>query len=141
LGDDGAVVTTLMSAVIPLVSVLLGGALTYWLNVRARRRNRVEDLFDDAIAAVAVADASKSYLRSVAKPAALSDNEYQSLLGSIAHNAIEAHMQRAAEAREAIAKVIQYEPKVQPFYADAEAITSRADEIIKLLTEARKRQS
>jgi hypothetical protein len=60
---------------------------------------------------------------------------------TIAHNAIEAHMQRAAEAREAIAKVIQYEPKVQPFYADAEAITSRADEIIKLLTEARKRQS
>ena len=134
-------VTTLTSAAIPLVSVLLGGALTYWLNVRARRRSRIEDLFDDAIAAVAVADASKSYLRSVEKPAALSDNEYRSLLASIARNAVEVHMQRAAEAREAIAKIIQYEPKVRPFYKDAEAITSRADEIIRLLTEARKRQS
>lgn len=123
-----------MSALVPLASVLLGGALTYWLNVRARRRSRVEDLFNEAIAAVAVADASKSYLRQVAKPAVLSDGEYQSLLSSIARSAVEVHIQRAAEAREVVAKVIQYEPKVRPFYADAEAITSSADEIITVLT-------
>jgi hypothetical protein len=103
------VTTTLTSAIVPLVFVLLGGGLTYWLNVRTRRRSRVEDLFDEAIAAVAVADASKNYLRRVAKPAELSESDYRSLLSNIARTAVEVHIQRAAEARETIAKVVQYE--------------------------------
>ncbi len=133
--------TVLTTAVLPLVSVLLGGALTYWLNVRGRRRSFIEDLFNAAIAAVAVADASKSYLRRVGKPPELSNDDYRMLLSNIARSAVEVHIQRAAEAREALAKVLQYEPRVQPFYADAEAITSRADDVIALLTEARKRLS
>jgi hypothetical protein len=35
--------TILTTAVLPLLSVLLGGALTYWLNARARRRTFIED--------------------------------------------------------------------------------------------------
>lgn len=66
----------------PLLSVLLGAAMTYWLNVRTRRRNHVEDAFNEAIAAVAVADASKSYLRRVAQPAEMSAADYQQLLAT-----------------------------------------------------------
>jgi hypothetical protein len=40
----------LTTAVLPLLSVLLGSALTYWLNVRARRRTFIEDLINAAIA-------------------------------------------------------------------------------------------
>jgi hypothetical protein len=51
--------------VVPLASVLLGAAITYWLNVRTRRRTKVEDIFHDAIAAVAVAQASRGYTAGV----------------------------------------------------------------------------
>lgn len=131
------VLTVLTNAVLPLLSVLLGAALTYWLNVRTRRRTYIEDLFNAAISAVAICDASKNYLRRVGRPPELSDDDYRTLLSNIALKAVENHTQRAAEAREAVARVLQYEPRVQPFYNDAEAITSRPAEVIALLTEAR----
>jgi hypothetical protein len=43
---------------LPLLSTLLGGGITYWVNVRQRRRTYVEDLFNAAIAAVAAAEVS-----------------------------------------------------------------------------------
>jgi hypothetical protein len=68
---------TLFGAFVPVVSVLVGGGITYWLNVLARRRAHVEDQFNTAIAAVAVADASRHYLRSVGRPVGLSDAQYR----------------------------------------------------------------
>ena len=65
---------TVASVVVPLFSVLLGAAMTYWLNVRSRKRNHIEDAFNEAVAA---ADASKSYLRHVSKPAEMSTDDYR----------------------------------------------------------------
>lgn len=56
---DGLIV----NALVPLSSVLLGAWLTYVLNVKSRRRTNVEDLFNQAIGAVAVADSSSHYIR------------------------------------------------------------------------------
>jgi hypothetical protein len=53
--------STVLAAIVPLLSVLLGADLTYALNVRTRRIGQVEDLFDAAIAATAVADACQHY--------------------------------------------------------------------------------
>lgn len=97
------VAPVVVAAVVPLLSVLLGAAMTYWLNVRTRRRNHVEDAFNEAIAAVAVADASKSYLRRVAKPAEISAADYQQLLADMGRTAVEGHTKRCSEAREALA--------------------------------------
>jgi hypothetical protein len=44
---------TIFDALVPFGSVLLGSSITYWLNVRSRRRNLVDGYFDDAITAVA----------------------------------------------------------------------------------------
>src|SRR6266508_3400561 len=99
-----------VDALVPLASVLLGAGLTYWINVRQRRRNYVEDLYAEAIAAVAVADASSKYLKSVARPDHMSEDEHRDLLGWIARTTIEDHILRAREARAAIARVIPYEP-------------------------------
>ncbi len=96
----------------------------------------MEDLFTSAVTAVSVADASKSYLRSFARPPALSDSQYQNLLAEIAKNAVDTHTRRCSEAREALARVVPYEPAVRPFYQDAEAVTNRSDEIIVLLKQA-----
>lgn len=52
-------------ALIPVLSVLAGAAITYWLNVRSRKRTRVEDIYHDAIAAVAVAAAARNFITQV----------------------------------------------------------------------------
>jgi hypothetical protein len=132
-------VTIAINALVPIASVLLGAGLTYWLNVRGRRRNNIEDAFNAAISAVAVADASKHYLKQTAKPDHMPDRMYRDLLAEIAGNAIRNHTQRCGEAREAIAKVMQYEPRIKAFYEDAQAITDHPDEIVSLLMGARSR--
>jgi hypothetical protein len=127
----------ILGAVVPLTSVLVGAALTYWLNVRTRRRTQIEDLFNEAITAVAVADASRHYIPQVARPAHMTDEAYTDLLGWIARTTIENHTQRCAEAREAIARVVQYEPSIRPHYQDATAVTDRPEQILALLVTAR----
>src|SRR5215470_13374047 len=68
--------SSVMNATVPLASVLIGAGLTYWLGIRTRKRTFVEDLFNEAITAVAVADASQHYIRDVTQPQALSVEEY-----------------------------------------------------------------
>jgi small neutral amino acid transporter SnatA (MarC family) len=138
-GEDGAVTTVLINVIVPLSSVLLGAALTYWLNVRERRRTLVEDQFNAAITAVAIADASQHYIKQFARPEHISDDEFAELLTAIARAAVEGATKRAAEAREAIARVIQYAPDMKPFYEDAQVIVERPDEIIDALRQARAR--
>lgn len=131
--------TTIINAVVPIGSVLLGAGLTYWLNVRSRRKNFVEDQFNIAIAAVATAQASMHYLKSVARPANMPEQKFRELLTEIAKVAIENHTQRNGQAREAIACVAQYEPRLKPYYIDAQAIVDKPDAILDLLIEARNR--
>lgn len=130
-----------MAAVVPLLSVLLGAAMTYWLNVRTRRRNHIDDAFNEAVAAVAVADASKSYLRRVAKPAEMSTADYREVLAGMAKTAVENHTKRCGEAREALARVLPYEPAVKQYYENAEAVTNQSDAIINVLREAQRRHA
>jgi hypothetical protein len=131
--------STFITAVVPLLSVLLGAFLTYWINVRIRRSNRIEDLFDEAIAATAVADASQNYLAGMGRPDGLSEQEYWQVVTSLARGGIENHVKRTSEAREAIARVAQYEPLVRPCYQDAVIKGDRPQEIIRLLAEAKSR--
>lgn len=51
------------SSIVPLISVLIGALITYRLNVRLRKHAHVEDRFNEAISAVAVAEANKVYPR------------------------------------------------------------------------------
>ena len=130
-----------LGAIVPVVSVLVGAGLTYWLNVLARKRTHVEDQFNAAIAAIAVADASKHYLRSVARPVGLSEAQYHALLADIAKAAIENHCLRAGEAREALARIMQYDLGVKPFYEDAQAVTDCPEKIVSFLIESRARST
>lgn len=135
------VAPVVVAAVVPLLSVLLGPAMTYRLNVRTRRRNHTADTFNETIAAVAVADASKSYLRRVSKPADMSTDDYRALLAGMTKTAVENHTQRCGEAREALARVLLDEPAVKPYYENAEAVTNQADVIINVLQDAQHRHA
>jgi hypothetical protein len=64
-------------ALVPVLSVLAGAAITYWLNVRTRNRTRIEDIYHDAIAAVAVAAASKDFITQVGRWHGATDDEYE----------------------------------------------------------------
>jgi len=127
----------IVTATVPLLSVLIGAALTYWLNVKARQRDNVLDTFNQAITAVAVADASQHYISDVAKPRTFSEDDHREVLREIAKVAIEGATLHAGEARAALAKVYQYEPGVKRYYEDASAVVDRPSEIIAYLVKAR----
>jgi hypothetical protein len=131
--------STVVSAIVPLLSVLLGALLTYWLNVRGRWHSLVETLFNDAIAAAAVADASKYFLSSVGRPGHVSDDQYTDLLAKMNRDAVSNHTKRLGEAREAIARVTPYEPDLARYYRDAESLTTEPDVVLRALAEARAR--
>lgn len=43
----------------PLLGVIVGATLTYLMGVRTRRREKIDELFDEAIAKVAIKQASR----------------------------------------------------------------------------------
>jgi hypothetical protein len=135
------VVSTIMEAVVPLASVLLGAGVTYWLNVRRRRSNRIEDLFDAAISATAVADASLHYshLSGIGRPPGISDQDFQDLGRRLILDGLNNHFKRAGEAREAIARVFPYEPRVGPYYKNAIFVDEQIKEVMDLLAEGKAR--
>ncbi len=129
---------TALNLLTPLFSVFLGAGITYWLNVRARQRTHIEDLFTAAIAAVAAAVASRDYISSVAPWPDLSREEYVAFLNQIRREATANHLQKVAAAREALARVAPYRPDLEPYYrANTAAVYEQADEIIALLREGR----
>jgi hypothetical protein len=143
VNDDtiAPVENVIVGAIVPLASVLLGAGLTYWLNVRSRQRTYVEDLFNQAIAAVAVAEASQNYVRHIGQPEQLSEHDHQEMVREITKAAVENAARKAAEAREALARVLEFEPRVRPYYLDVSAAVQRADEVIAVLTEGRERRA
>lgn len=124
----------MLSAVIPLVSVLVGAAITYWLNVHTRRRSAVDDLFALAVAAVAAAEASANYVSSVSSWQGATDEEYQAFLKDMRREASLRHINKMAEAREALARVLPYQPTLRDAYrAEPPDFLKRIDSVIELL--------
>ena len=123
--EQAADVTDLL----PLFSVLLGGFVTYWFNVRVRRRTNEEDAYQAAIAAVAVAEASRNFLRYQSRPARFSDEEYRDLVEERDQKDNDAHIAKVAEAQLAIARLVPYEPSVR-YYDKPSDISERPEEII-----------
>lgn len=131
--------STIMAAVVPLGSALVGAGVTYWLNVRSRRANRIEDLFDAAISATAVADASLHYphISGVGRPAGITDQDYLNLDQELIHDGFNNYFKRAGEAREAIARLLPYEPRVKPYYQNPIFAEDHIREIMSILTESK----
>lgn len=128
-----------LGGLVPLVSVLLGAGITYWLNIRTRRRSYVEELFNEAMSAVAVADASRTYMRDVPQLEHVNDKAYKEQLGSIARSAVEYHLRRCSEAQSAMARVLPYEPAIRPLYQDPRAVVDRTEEALEVLASGRDR--
>ena len=135
------IMPTLVAAVAPLPSLLIGALITYYINIRARRSNRIEDLFNEAISAVAVADASARLswpggLENI-RPQGMSYEDYRQIENEIWHDAVTNSFNRRLEAREAIARVLPYASEVKPYYTDVRLIDNRIQEAMDVLLRAK----
>lgn len=52
----------ILASAVSLLAVLVGAVITYWFNVQARRLQKVEDAFHEALAAIGTARASMMYV-------------------------------------------------------------------------------
>lgn len=134
-------VSTIMAAVVPLASVLVGSGVTYWLNVRGRRSSRIEDLFDAAISASAVAEVSLNYphLTGLGRPPGIADQDYRALDQQLSLDGFTNYFKRAGEAREAIARVLPYEPRVKPYCQNPVFAQEQIKEVMDILAEGKTR--
>jgi hypothetical protein len=126
--------SSVLSAIVPLVSVLVGTAVTYFFNVRVRRRTNEEDAYQAAISAVAVAEASKQTLYYKSRPASFTEEQYRDMLEELDRKMHESHIERVGEAQQAIARLRAYDPDARYYKAPSE-ISERPDEIIDLLSQ------
>jgi hypothetical protein len=127
-------VTVLLNAALPLLSVLIGSAITYFLNVRTRQRSKVEDVLHEAIAAVAVADASQHYITSTGTWQGATPADYEDFRSQLGRQANEAHVRAVAEARAALARASAYAPELREYYqSNTDAVYKRAEEITEAL--------
>lgn len=112
-----------LDALVPIVSLFIGSGITYWVNVRSRRRTYVEDLFNQAIAAVAAAEASVDFTSNVGQPAHMSDADYASFQSWLVTEGVKNWSIKLSEANLALARVAPYRPEIEqrmPFSPGAE---------------------
>ncbi len=112
---------------LPLLSVVLGAGITYWINVRGRRRTYREDLTNDAIARLAVAGMSVDYISDVGRPENQSDEDYAELKRWLVMESMKSWATKVAEANEAVARVVPYRPELAELLPIAFDITHRED--------------
>lgn len=121
---------TVIEVALPFVAVLVGAAITYVLNVRDRRRTKVEDVFHEAISAVAVAQARHDFATRVGPWLGAQPGEYEAFTSKLGQEGQLAAVRSVADARAAIARASAYDPSLREyvgFRADFDAI---ADDVI-----------
>jgi hypothetical protein len=134
---DDLPMNLLTSVVVPLASIAVGAALTYWLNVRARKTSQVEELINAAIGAVAMEEASRSAITAVRDVDHLPDEERMALEHSVIRAAIENHNVKNMLAREALARVMVIDQGVRRYYYEPETVSQRSEEILGYLLRLR----
>lgn len=106
-----------LSALLPFVSVLVGAALTYFLNVYQRRRNSVDDKFLAAEAALSTVRARKDWVAEFEiNGTTFSGAESDGFKKKVALEAAELYLHALGDAREAVAKCVPYRESLEAFF-------------------------
>ena len=128
--------TVLSDVIVPLVAVLLGGAITYLVNVRERRRRRVEDILAQAIGAVATVIATSDFVQRIEWPGA-SPEDREAMNREVARDSIRAWVKAVGDARVAVAHASAYVPELAVrLRASPNAFTRDAEATVALLQTA-----
>lgn len=127
--------TTVVDALLPLLAILLGAGITYWVNVRQRQRTYVEELFDSAMAAVSAAEVSVDFLAQAGQPQHMTDEDYATFQSWLVTENLKNWANKVREANEALARVLPYQPDIAavlPFSPGADTRGTHT-EVIRLL--------
>lgn len=124
--------------VLPFVSVLLGAWITYALNVRQSRRTKVDDVFHDAIAAVAVAHASHDFIAELGPWRGGTQDEAREFTSQLGREGNLNYARAVADARAALARASAYDPRLSRYFKKDEDLGTdtvylQADEIMQHL--------
>lgn len=120
----------MLTTVLPFVSVVLGALITYVTNVRHRRRTKVEDVFHEAISAVAVAHANKNFITSLGPWQGATPEAYAEFTSQLGREGNLNYARAVAEARAALARASAYDATVRQYLGATEDVYERADEIM-----------
>lgn len=117
---------------VPLLSVLLGAGITYWLNVRSRRRSHVEDRFNEAIAAVALVISTYDFVSGYGRwHPAVAEEERLEFEKHMAKEATLGHVRAISAARNAVSQCVPYSPELRQLLNEPPLyFREHADEII-----------
>jgi len=118
-----------------LAAVFVGATVTYFVNVRERRRRHVEDLFNAAIAAVASAKAATMFINNVPADAGLDEGTAMTLALQLRSDGYRQLVERIADARSAISGVTPYRDDLAEFLEPIDAVVENSGEIIRRLKE------
>ncbi len=122
------------NSLITLFSVLVGAGIAYWVNVRTQRRQRIEDVFHEALAAVAVAEASHDFITQLGPWQGATEQEYRAATSQLGREGHANYVRAVANARATLARASAYQPALTPFYqANTADVYERASEIKAIL--------
>lgn len=127
-----------LSVALPFVSVFVGAGITYVFNVRTRRRTKVEEIYHEAIAAVAVAHAAHDFIAELKPWRSAEPEEMRAFNSDLARQGNLHYVQAIAEARAALARASAYDPRLNTFLeapdsVGREVVYARAEEIMRHL--------
>jgi hypothetical protein len=123
----------------PLLGVIVGATLAYLMGIRTRRRERIDELFDTAIAKVAIMQASRIHPTKLGILDFPSD-ELKRLEDDFRVEGYRHFVRMAGECREALAAVHPYCPNLRPYWEKFEVAEDEVDEVIRILQECRGRR-
>jgi len=107
------VAVILANVLLPLVGIVVGGWLTYFLNVRSRQRTYVEDLYNKAISAVMAARNSVDYVATIGPPEhSVSDDAWRELGDWFILQGLKNWWTNLHAAHDALAQVQPYQPAI-----------------------------
>lgn len=126
----------ILVVLLPFTSVLLGAAITYVFGVRTRRRSKIEEIYHDAIAAVAIAHAAHDFMADFNPWPGASPDEAREISSLLAREGNLNYARAVAEARASLARASAYDPTLLRYIGTQTSMNTvylRAEEIMKHL--------
>jgi hypothetical protein len=110
--------------------VLVGAVVTYFVNVRDRRRTHEEDLVNSAIAAVTAAKAAMMFINNVPPEAGLDAVRAAEVEQDLREAGYRRFVDLTADARAAVAAVVPYRPELARYLDGHREVFDRAEELM-----------
>lgn len=130
----------LITRSLPVISVITGAVITYLFTAHRGERERIDKLFNQAIAAVAMLQAARHYVSGVERIQGLRLNPAQreEFEIELRKEGVRRFDKRATECREALASVYPYCPAVWTYVERYEISEDEAHAVIVLLQTCQK---